>query len=1366
MDTLDFFQFAIKELKSGGFEAKPDFIVARTKDLMVRAKNFYAIWDENAEGPGQGLWSTDEYDVQRIVDDKLHSYQRENKDVVKVQTMKSFGSNGQSTFRKYMSQIGDNSHQLDEKLTFQGQPVLKTDYVSKRLPYELAAGDISAWDQMVGQLYKPSEREKIEWAIGAIVAGESKNIQKFIVLHGPPGAGKGTIINICMKLFDGYVSTFDAKALGQNGNQFAASAFSSNPLVAIQHDGDLSRIEDNTTLNSIVSHEIMKINEKFKPAYDARINAFLIMGTNKPVKITDAQSGLIRRLIDVHPTNNKIPRNKYDSLMAKIEFELGAIAHHCREVFLRLGKSYYNNYQPLEMMFKTNAFFNFIEAHYEIFEAQGGVSAKQAWTMYKEWAEDALGKDNRMSFYAFKSELGNYFEEFYDRITLDGIQVRSYYKGLKADLYKTPDDEDASKFKLFLEETTSLLDHEYADCAAQYTTASGAPKQTWANVTTTLSQIDTSREHFVLGIPENHVIIDFDIEDKHGEKSLELNLAAAAEWPSTYAEVSRSGKAVHLTYEYDGDLTKVASTYGEGIEIKRYPGNSALRRKLTKCNSVPIAKLKPGQLPFKEKKRVLDEKVVITEHTIRKQIEDNLQKKVHPGTKPSIDFIHHILEEAYESGVEYDVTNLRQKIIIFANNSTNKQLECLRIVSTMKWASQKAPLEPEMMAVSNAVDERLVLWDVEVYPNLFVICWKFKQPDGETPDPKLVTTMINPKPHEVQALLKLKLVGFNNRNYDNHIMWAAAMGYTLEQLYQLSYKIVNNVVGVKFGSAYGISWTDVFDFSTKKQGLKKWQIELGLNHKEMDLPWDKPVPESEWMRIGEYCANDVVSLEHVLNHLSGDYKARLILADLSGLSPNDTTAKHTAAIVFGREKNPQRDFVYTDLRKEFPGYEFITETGKPVRSEYRGEVVGEGGYVYAEPGVYQNVVLLDVASMHPTSIGRLNLFGEHTPRFMALVEAQLAIKKRDFATAKTLLGGKLKPYVEEIETLQETDPKAAKKAAFDLRWGLKIAINIVYGLTSAKFDNPFKDRRNVDNIVAKRGALFMINLKGYIQDVLKKKVVHVKTDSVKVPDATADDIRKITEFGANYGYAFEHEATYEKFGLVNEAVYVAKSAPAFEKYNPETGEMVLTSSEKEGWSATGKQYSADYSPYVYKTLFKGGEDINFFDLCETKHVQQGALYLDFGVHGDNPSFNADNPLGWVDAALLDIKLTEKAFKAASKAADFDGDPATTAAAAEGLIAQENYKVALEKLIFVGKTGRFTPVLPGYGGGQLYRIKDGKHYAVQGTKGRLWVESTLAVDLPGDAIDYTYFEELVEDAKANLAQFTGGAGYSSVEEFLQ
>jgi hypothetical protein len=367
--------------------------------------------------------------------------------------------------------------------------------------------------------------------------------------------------------------------------------------------------------------------------------------------------------------------------------------------------------------------------------------------------------------------------------------------------------------------------------------------------------------------------------------------------------------------------------------------------------------------------------------------------------------------------------------------------------------------------------------------------------------------------------------------------------------------------------------------------------------------------------------------------------------------------------------------------------------------------------------------------MHPTSIGQLNLFGEYTPRFMALVEAQLAIKNGRYDDAKTVLDGRLAPYINEIEKLAERDIVAAKKAAADLRYGLKIAINIVYGLTSAKFDNPFKDNRNVDNIVAKRGALFMIDLKHFIQEQ-GFTVAHIKTDSVKIPNATPEIIEAVQNFGTKYGYTFEHEATYDKLGLVNDAVYIAhydESAPV----NIKNG--------KKGWTATGSQYQ---HPYVFKKLFGLDDTISYLDLRETKHVQQGVLFLDFGGHHN------DTYTGWIDGAVAAMKEAEKAKDDEKKR-----------------VAELMYRDAVDQLIHVGRTGQFTPVLPGHGGGQLWRMKDGKHYAVTGTKGHMWIDSQIGMGLPDDAIDYAYFDDLVTDATNNLVKFVPTSSFETVEEFL-
>jgi energy-coupling factor transporter ATP-binding protein EcfA2 len=1163
---MDFYQILTKETKDRGIEVYPDFIVGRSQDLMVQGRTFYAIWDAE-----KGLWSRDEYDVQRLVDEHLlaeaDKLEQETGMRYTVRLMRSFQSKSWSQFRQFLANISDNHHPLDSKLLFSNSEVKKTDYASKKLSYPLEPGDISAWNELVGTLFSVEERAKIEWAIGSIVAGDSKKLQKFFVFYGPAGSGKSTILNIIQKLFEGYTTTFDGKALGRADASFATEAFKNNPLVAIQHDGDLSKLEDNTRLNSIVSHEQMTMNEKYKPSYTAKSEALLFIGSNQPVKITDAKSGIIRRLIDIHPTGVKIPVRHFNTLLAQVDFELGAIAHHCLNVYLEMGKNYYNGYRPLEMMLQTDVFFNFIEAYYDIFKSQNYTTLKQAYGLYKEFCNES-GIPNARPQYKVREELRNYFDEFKDRGEIDGERVRSLYIGFNAEKFKFPkeDSENLPAFSLVMDETESLFDTLYADRPAQLAKATGSPTRKWENVKTTLEKIDTTKLHYVK-LPENHIVIDFDFKD------LEQNLEAASQWPPTYAEISKGGEGVHLHYIYEGDISLLSPVYAENIEIKVFSGDAALRRRLSRCNAVPIALISSG-LPLKRKKeKMLKAKTITTEKGLRDLIERNLRKEIHPGTKPSVDFIAHILEEANEQGLTFDVSDMKPRIIAFANNSTHQASTCLKTVQTMMFKSEK---DVESDAVVEVNDDRMVIFDIEVYPNLFVICWKFRGDD-------VVVRMINPSQFEVEKLTKMKLVGFYNRRYDNHILYGAILGYSIEQLYELTRKIViENNRNAYFAAAYNLSYADVWDFSSIKQSLKKFEIDLGILHMELDIPLDQPVDEKDWPRVVEYCVNDVVATEAVLEDRWEDFVARQILAELSGLTVNDTTQRHTAQIIFGKDKNPHKSFVYTDLSKEFPGYSF--DAGK---SEYRGENPGEGGYVYAIPGIYKNVALLDIASMHPTTIEILNLFGKYTQKFSDLKKARLAIKHKKFDEARKMLDGRLSPFLE--------DENQADKLAY----ALKIVINIVYGLTSAKFDNPFRDYRNKDNIVAKRGALYMIDLKHDLIDV-GYPPVHIKTDSVKIPNATLKKIKYVIEHGKKYGYEFEHEVTYDKFCLVNDAVYIAC---------------------KDGkWTAVGSQFQ---HPYVFKTLFSG-EKLTFDDFCESKSVVQGTMYLDREEHEKGETLDHHN----------------------------------------------------------------------------------------------------------------------------------------------
>ena len=465
------------------------------------------------------------------------------------------------------------------------------------------------------------------------------------------------------------------------------------------------------------------------------------------------------------------------------------------------------------------------------------------------------------------------------------------------------------------------------------------------------------------------------------------------------------------------------------------------------------------------------------------------------------------------------------------------------------------------------------------------------------------------------------------------------------------------------------------------------------------------------------------------------------------MTVNDTTNSLTTRIIFGNNRKPQDQFHYRNLAEPvhdldeetysflaeacpemmerthgeagsllpyFPGYKF--ENGK---STYRDEEVGEGGYVYAEPGMYGNVALLDVSSMHPHSAIAEVLFGvKFTKAFRDIVEGRVSIKHEAWDIVNTMLDGKLTSYIQKV-----IDGEMTSKQLAD---ALKTAINSVYGLTSASFENAFRDPRNKDNIVAKRGALFMINLKHEVQE-RGFTVAHIKTDSIKIPDATPEIIQFVMDYGKRYGYTFEHEATYDRMCLVNDAVYIAKY-----KDGKHAGE----------WTATGTQFAV---PYVFKKLFSG-ENIAFEDMCETKSVSS-ALYLD------------------MNEGLPDVSEHEKAFSKAES--DYK----------KGLLSDTTFEATCDELRpqieeghcyrFIGKIGQFCPIKDGCGGGLLMREKDGRYYAATGSKGYRWLESEMVRELDKLVdIDRSYYDKLVDDAVKTISEYGDFEWFVSDDPYIK
>lgn len=915
----------------------PAFEIKRyMKDLFVRSKDFYAMYDY-----ATGMWIKNESLAIEMIDDQVREYvlkevgEQIMNDPDHCPIIKRIADTDNRLIDKWhkfvQKDIRDSYQKLNQKVKFSNSEIKREDYATYKLPYPIKEGPTPYYDKLVNTLYLPEEKKKFEYLAGALIAGEQSKIQKFFVFYGEPGSGKSTIIDIIVDTILGgddapYAKHFTAVLL-VNKDQFGTEFLADDPILAFDDEAKLDRVETCSTINTIVSHETVRVNPKFGRTFPTKPNCFLVCGSNDVVQLSP-NSGFNRRLIDIRPTGEKLPAKEYDECKNQLKFERGAIAAHCLSVYKSCGKNYYNHYQPEDMLTSVSPFHNFVKDNY--FELRDGTTLINAYNLYKSYAVDCNFKTIATR-YRFADDLKLYFDYCGDKEE-NGKIIHNWYEGFKDEkigLKKfVPETEESMKSEskngwLEFNCTESLFDKLYSDCPAQYAKEDGSPVTYWDNVTTTLKDLDTHKTHYIL-TPGDVVTMDFDLKDANGNKSLELNLKAANEFPPTYAELSKSGVGIHLEYKWTGgnpdDLSRV---YGDNIEVKVSKGKSALRRRLTKCNDLPIAELSSG-LPLREGgKGLVDQYAFKNEATLKSQIVNALSGnyKNLVSHKTTIDFIDHLLKEARQSGIDYDVSELYPYVDEYAEASTHQSEYCKNLVRNMFFKSKNADEEKPNIETPEFKEAPIVFFDIESYPEdkeknmpaLFIVCYKLRGPG------KPVIKMINPSPLEVWELIKpgkYRLIGFNNRDYDNHMLYGRAQGLSIAELNRRSQIMINGKTAdernsVKFREAWNLSYADVFDFAAKKQSLKKWEIELHETHKEMGISWNEAAPMDRWEEIADYCANDVLATEAVFEHCQGDFQARIALAELSGLTVNDPNRKHIIKIVVGDEKTPK--LVYTDF---------------------------------------------------------------------------------------------------------------------------------------------------------------------------------------------------------------------------------------------------------------------------------------------------------------------------------------------------------------------------------------------------------------------------------------------------------------------
>ena len=1203
------------------YKVDVDFNYVYNDDLIVRGGAFAYYWDGEQ-------WSKDLRDIVLNIDSNIKSAVNEVRSehpdsTIKYGLAENSNSGIVTKFQKYCQALQTKDIAFNTTIFFDNQTPKRDDYSTIQLNYHPQPGKCDSFDKLAGTLYAPEELDKILWAIGALLTGNMPKIQKFLFLYGAAGTGKGTMLDIISKIFQEYRADIDLEKL-TNGSQFGTSQIVDVPLL-VDSDSKIDRIKKDTDLLKLVSHEPVMVRKLYQDGYSVAFQGLLVTASNARYDAKNVNSGIHRRALVVHPSGNIVSKEDYNRLMNDINYEVPYIAQKAIDRYTELGEAFYDNYRDEEMVNYSDPFHACVSENLPLFTEKDGITLNQAASIYKEYIEE-LGWETKGVKQKVKLRLPDYYREFSKYKMIDGVRLTRYYSGFKTEKFPFLNGKDKPKNVveceqpswLNLAEQPSLFDKEAAAYPAQLANENGTPKYKWDTVQTTLKDIDTNELHYVK-VPQSHIVLDFDMKNEKGEKDLELNIKEALSYPQTYAEVSKSGGGLHLHYWYDGDVTKLKNLIKDDVEVKVYTGKSSLRRKLIKCNNLPIAHIATG-LPLKEKEVIMYkdiEDIHWTEKKLRTFIENCMDKVHHSATKPEMDFIYTVLEQAKDTGVKYNLNDMLDSLTKFAMHSTHNSDYCLGIVNKLTLSTYQT--EDEIGNGNDIIDDKdIVFFDIEVFSNLFLVCWKkngFEIPawvyddldkdinSGNNYQPSDILKSnwydqhknkdygiwCNPTVNQLEYLLQHPLVGFNNRKYDNHILYNASLGATPMELYMQSQNIINHTGdgGMK-PAAYNLSYADLYEFMDIKQSLKKWEIALGLTHDEFEFPWDQPLAVSNWARCAMYCMHDVDATDKVFNDKHAGqpaWMARKVMCELTEMSPNTKTQTLAEKFLFGDEQRPQDNFVWYDLAKEFPGYTF--DPNRKPASDYHGKDPSEGGYVSSKPGVYgvsakdynegniidpetgrcKLVTYIDVASLHPHSLIAINYFGKYTPKFQALVKCRMHIKHGELDKAASAFSD-IDPALSEKLSKFLNDPSLINGLAH----AMKIIINIVYGMTSAKYDNKFRDPRNVDNIIAKRGALFMMMLEEEL-NARGCNVIHVKTDSMKITNYLQEDIQYAMDRANEFGYTFELECIFDRIALTNKSTNIGhiEGKPEYDAH---------------AWEAVGAQYA---EPYVFKKLFSHEE---------------------------------------------------------------------------------------------------------------------------------------------------------------------------------
>lgn len=402
--------------------------------------------------------------------------------------------------------------------------------------------------------------------------------------------------------------------------------------------------------------------------------------------------------------------------------------------------------------------------------------------------------------------------------------------------------------------------------------------------------------------------------------------------------------------------------------------------------------------------------------------------------------------------------------------------------------------------------EEYLFYDIEIFKEDALVV--FKNIQKET-----VKIFVNSFDGLLDLIKGKTLIGYNNYWYDDHILTGMIDGQTPKQLKRLNDRIiVDGERNLKVSPA--IKSLDCFQqIDVSSPGLKKIEGNFGKSiiESSIDFTIDRKLTEKELEETIFYCSYDVDTTIDVFKFREKSYfePKQSIVKMLPEKTQKYANKWNTTTISANVLKDRPTNDKWADIRLNknhlVPNdelFEIVPDSAvdmwldknrkrkKYTHKEFGCNIEFSFGGLHGVPiesqKRFENVKLLDVASLYPNIILKLNALGQATTTYKEIVERRLAVKHTD----------------------QE------------LQKALKLVINSCYGLLNNQYSILYNPKAALSVCIF--GQICLYDLCTRLAPTCK--LVNINTDGVAFTTSD-DDYKKVwQEWENDYGFTLEEDS--------------------------------------------------------------------------------------------------------------------------------------------------------------------------------------------------------------------------------------------------